>query len=403
MPNQRYQDPKIQKRTDVPRPYFFIRPYVPLFTADGLVRRQQAMKLGYCDEMNMRQAKARKEQVMATVNAGKFVIQSQIAFSDLVQRYLDLHVPTLGARTRGKYESHIKNHIKPAFGDVQLCAVTQELVQQWLNQKAKKGLAWWTRKDLHNILSGMFTQAEAWGLWSGKNPCEKVKVGPKIEKHVKRIPKANELDQFLAALPETRVCSRDAAQLIVLTAVATGLRISEILGLRRSDIDGESLSATRTWGRGQVLPVKSAASRRTRQIGPLADRLLGFAASKRLNDFVFARSNGNPPDDRDLQQYVFRPAAEVAGIYHPGFGMHEFRRLNITWRQEAGATVFEAQKAAGHARPSTTWIYTITDDVERERGHVNAILGRLGMSTSEPIKPVVSPREIGEPVTNLLQ
>lgn len=189
----------------------------------------------------------------------------------------------------------------------------------------------------------------------------------------------------------------------MLTAVATGLRISEILGLRRGDIDGQSLTATRTWGRGQVLPVKSDASKRTRQIGPLADRLLALAANKKLNGFVFGRTTGNPPDDRDLQQHVFRPAAEVAGIYHPGFGMHEFRRLNITWRQEAGATPFEAQKAAGHARPSTTWIYTITDDVERERGHVNAILGRLGMSTSEPIKHAVSTEEIGKPATSLLQ
>src|SRR5438046_7269862 len=63
---------------------------------------------------------------------------------------------------------------------------------------------------------------------------------------------------------------------------------------------------------------------------------------------------------RDLQQHVFRPAAEAVKIYHPGFGMHVFRRLNITWRQHAGASPFEAQKAAGHARPSTTWMYTIT-------------------------------------------
>lgn len=203
MPNQRYQDPKIQTRTDVPRPYYFIRPYVPLFTADGLVRKQQVIKLGHCDEMNVRQAKARKEQVMATVNAGKFVIQSQIAFADLVQRYLDLHVPTLGARTRSKYECHIENHIKPAFGDLELCQITHEVVQQWLNQKANKGLAWWTRQDLRNILSGIFTQAEAWGLWSGKNPCEKVKIGPKFEKRVRRIPKADELSRFLEALPET--------------------------------------------------------------------------------------------------------------------------------------------------------------------------------------------------------
>ena len=62
--------------------------------------------------------------------------------------------------------------------------------------------------------------------------------------------------------------------------------------------------------------------------------------------------------------------------YHPGFGMHTFRRLNIYWRQEVGATPFEAMKAAGQAKPSTTRDYTITD-AEREREHVTQMLARL--------------------------
>ena len=45
--------------------------------------------------------------------------------------------------------------------------------------------------------------------------------------------------------------------------------------------------------------------------------------------------------------------------------MHTFRRLNVSWRQEVGATPFEAMKAAGHAKPSTTWDYTVTD-IERD-------------------------------------
>lgn len=401
MPNQRFQDPVIQRRTDVPRPYYFIRPYVPLFTADGLQRRQQRMMLGYCDEMNMRQAKARKEQVMATVNAGKFVIQSQVAFAELVERYLELHVPTLGKPTQADYRNKIKNHIKPAFKDALLCDITRDVVQRWINSKTK--LAWWSRKGLLTILSSIFTQAEHLGLWDGRNPCEGVSAGRKLEKHVKRIPRADDLNSFLAALPDTNVCSAAAARCMVLTAVATGLRISEILGLQRCDVDAQSLSVQRAWRRGSVVPVKSTASRRTRQVGALGEYLKTFANGKRPEAFLFARSNGLPPDDRDLQQHVFRPAATAAGIYHPGFGMHEFRRLNITWRQEAGATVYEAQKAAGHSQPSTTWVYTITDDAERERGHVDTILSRLGISPSEPIKPAVSPQQIGQLATTLLQ
>ena len=52
---------------------------------------------------------------------------------------------------------------------------------------------------------------------------------------------------------------------------------------------------------------------------------------------------------------------EAAGIYFEGFGMHTFRRLNISWRQEVGATVFEAEKAARHTNPAGTRLCTIRD------------------------------------------
>jgi hypothetical protein len=110
-----------------------------------------------------------------------------------------------------------------------------------------------------------------------------------------------------------------------------------------------------------------------RQIGPLAALLFELGRDK---VYIFEREPATPPDDRDLQQHVFRPAAETVGIYFEGFGMHTFRRLNITWRQEEGATPFEAMKAAGHAKPETTWLYTITD-AERERKHVEGILARV--------------------------
>ena len=58
------------------------------------------------------------------------------------------------------------------------------------------------------------------------------------------------------------------------------------------------------------------------------------------------------------------------------FRSHTFRRLNVTWRQEVGATPLEAQKAAGHASLDMTFLYTQTDEA-RERDHVARILDRL--------------------------
>ena len=128
--------------------------------------------------------------------------------------------------------------------------------------------------------------------------------------------------------------------------------------------------------RGDVDDPKSESARRVRQVGVFAHELLRYAAGRRPEDFIFRRKDGRLLDDRDLQQHVFRPAAEAAGIYFEGFGMHTFRRLNVTWRQEVGATPIEAQKAAGHASLHMTFLNTQSDEA-REREHVGRILERL--------------------------
>jgi integrase len=392
MPNQRWQDPKIQTRCDVRRPFYFIRPFVPVVTASGIVRKQKSIPLGFCDELTMRKAQAKKQEVMATVNQGKFLLQSQVPFGEIVRRFVESRVPQLGAATQEKYKAHIENHLEPAFGKLLMCDIDRPTVEAWLNHKAepitvklkggkeveRPGLGWWARQDLRNILSAIFTKAAEWKLWQGENPCFGIDLGRKRERREKKIPKAEQLTEFLAAIPDTAICSATNARLMVLTAVAAGLRVSEVLGLQPRDVNPEAqtIQVRRRWRRGDTDEPKSESSKRARQVGGLAAELLQLGQGKAEDAFLFAREDGNPPDDRDLQQHVFRPAAEAVGIYHPGFGMHTFRRLNISWRQEVGATSFEAQKAAGHAKPSTTWEYTVTD-ADRERQHVARILDRV--------------------------
>jgi len=92
------------------------------------------------------------------------------------------------------------------------------------------------------------------------------------------------------------------------------------------------------------------------------------AEGKPADEYIFTRKDGRPLADRDLQQHVFRPAAEAVGIYFEGFGLHVFRSLNVTGRQQAGATPIEAQKAAGHGSLDMTLLYTATErDRERDK------------------------------------
>lgn len=388
MPGQRYQDPKIHTRSDVSRPFYYIQPYMPELTANGLERVRKNVQLGFCDEMTTRQAKAQKQQIMATINAGRFVLQSQVPFADVVERYLETHVPTLGSAARERYPLQIKNHILPTFKGARMCDITQQTVQQWINAKAE--LSWWTRSDLRGILSGIFTKAKEWRLFEGENPCHGVSLGRKKDKRAKHIPAKDDLEKFLAAIPENCLISEGGAGLIVITAVVSGLRVSEVLGLTPADVDakGETLRVERRWRRGDEDEPKTEASRRVRQIGCLAAELEEYAATndRKRHEYIFLRNDGRPLDDRDLQRDVFRPAAEAVGIYHEGFGMHVFRRLNVTWRQTiGGATPTEAQKQAGHTSLDMTMLYTQTEE-EREREQVSKILEHLGRAKKPAVK-----------------
>ncbi len=382
----RWQDPTLEKRTDVSRPFWFIRPVVPVVTAEGMRRKQRPIRLGFCDEMSEKKAKQEKQRVMATINQGKFLLQCQIYFRDVLKKYKGGRLPQLGAATREKYRHHIENHIEPAFGELRMSDIDPPMIQCWLNDLAqpkpdprkpghtKPGLAWWTRSDLRNIMSAIFKQAAKWHLWDGVNPAADVSVGTQEDAREKRLPKAQDFVRLLNALPEN-------VRFMLEIASFCGLRISEVLGLKWSDIDFDAgtLRVDRRWHRGDLGPVKTRASKRTRQLAELASEFRRRYPGDAMRDtFIFAEDGTveTLPDDRNLNQHVLRKTAKRLGIYWKGCGFHVFRRLYISWRQECGGTPLEAMRGAGHTKVDMTMLYTVTD-AEREREQVNRMLKRV--------------------------
>lgn len=388
----RYRDPQIEKRTDVKRPFWFIRTPVPVFdaTAGRMARKTQVFRLGFCDEMTMGKAKLEKAKILAALDGGKTVAKAQITFGALIDRYLaaviDTPAPTLAESTKSTYRAHIRRHVRPGLGELRLVDVDGAALEAWLNAKHADGLALATRKDLQKITSAIIARAIEWKLWpTGENPAAGIKLrGGAEEKRERRLLGAKAAQALLDALrgSSVEVEGLPAARvaLCVEIAIVTGVRISEALGLQWRDVDWTrgTVQIRRGWTRGAVSAGKSEAARRVRSLGPLIEQLreLAPAAEDRQSEFVFAGHFGTPPDDRNLNQHMLRPVAKALGIYYEGFGFHAFRRLNITWRQEAGATPIEAMKAAGHARPTMTAHYTLIDD-GRDAEQAAAIHGRL--------------------------
>ena len=378
---RKYQNPKLQVRTEGKRPYYFIRVRVPVLTPDGRKIVRQSKLLGFVGQISQKEAQKRRANILEVLNAGRILVESQVRFKDVVERFLAVRVPQLGAAAQAKYRGQIARHILPAFGKLRMCEIDAPAVEEWLTGKAAT-LSWWSRIDLKGILSAIFTAASGWKLWSGDNPTKGVRIGRKIPAREKRLLTAEQLRMILGSVCED-------TRLIILIAALTGLRISEIMGLRWRDIDLEAgtLTVRRRWYRGDLDEPKTEASKRTRALGPLADELVRRHSSiKCSQDWLFIGDANNPPDERDILRYELRPALKRLGIYAPGMGWHALRRMHVSMLQSAaGATPIEAQKAAGHTSLDLTLLYSLTDR-ERDAQQV-ARLGEhlIGPVTGRPV------------------
>ena len=240
-----------------------------------------------------------------------------------------------------------------------------------LNRKVKEGFSWWTRRALKAALSSIFTKASDWGYWDGRNPTLRVTLGRKRVKHERRILTDEQFRLLLTTLPAF-------VRLMVETAVSTGMRISEILGLKWGavDLDRGLVWVKERYYRGDTDEPKSERSKRGLPLGELTESYRRHKPLEAtLERYVF-QQEGEPMDDRAILRQFIRPAAKRLGIYFPGLGWHSFRRQNLTLIQEEGATAFEAMAQAGHSRPAMTGEYTIVG-LERREMAVRRVQERL--------------------------
>ena len=206
----------------------------------------------------------------------------------------------------------------------------------------------------------------------------------------------------------------DTICLIIEICIASGARISEVLGLmwRHVNLEAGTIKIEqRVWHQDIGRP-KSEDSKRILGIGDLVDRLRAKATEDGAtpNAFVFQqkRAPGKPLWDSGVRDALHQ-AAEAEGCDFPGLGPHSFRRANITWRQQVGGSAIEASKIAGHSDLEMTGEYTfvtperqneltrriqekLADAARKDKSAASQSPGRdvlPGLAAAKPATPVV--------------
>ncbi len=166
-------------------------------------------------------------------------------------------------------------------------------------------------------------------------------------------------------------------RVLILTAAMTGLRQSELLGLRWRDVDwsAQRIRVRNTFARGEHSS-RGKSDLSTRRSVPLADRAVAELDrwSKRSlytgqRDLVFAHPESGRPLDRTKVTRRFQKACTDADVTVITF--HELRHTFATRMAAQGVPLRKLQEWLGHADIKTTQIYMHYAPDEHEVAMVN--------------------------------
>ena len=352
-------------------------------------------------------ARRARVELVAAVRTGEVPTSTRLRFGAVAACWLerfDARVAA-GERRPRTLEAHrqLERHLLPALATRRISALAVDDVAALLHLLRERGCSAKTAANSLATLQSVMRFARRNG-WVVADPVEHLEHDerPRPPRRHQRVLGRREIDRLL------HECSgRD--RLMIATALYTGLRISELLGLIWDDIDfGAGLVHLRAQlsraHRGEparrVAP-KTATS--VRQI-PLVAQLGRLLAAHRMatpfaapTDWVFATSKGTPYGHRNVARRCLTRAAERAGLNEDGWPPLRFHDLRHVLAShlivDLGLDVAQVSRILGHASPTITLsVYThLFDDVRhareiRERSSQSPFAGLLepGNAAADP-------------------
>jgi integrase len=269
---------------------------------------------------------------------------------------------TVRQRTLERHEQIVRLHIVPALGRLQLKALASAHVQSLYRDRLNSGLSPATVQKIHAVLHKALDQAVAWSLVP-RNVCEVVKAPRAVSEEIQ--PLNREQAKILL-----RAARGDRLEAFYVMAIATGLRLGELLGLKWEDVDLENgvvrVRRTLTRNRGRLLlgEPKTKRSRRTVRLTQTTMKALEAhrACQKeeeeilgdlyKCQNLVFTTGRGTPVNPSNLRQRSFAPLLKKAGL--PSIRLHDLRHTCATLLLSKNINPKIVSEMLGHATVAIT-------------------------------------------------
>lgn len=306
-------------------------------------------------------AQKRLNELLVALDKGSYAPTGRITVAEHLWQWLDGYVKTnCSPRTLDGYAAIINNHLIPALGGIPLKQLQPARIQSYYGEACDK-LSARTVHHHHRVLSQSLKYAVRQG-YLGRNPCDLVDP-PKLRKKLMRTLTPVEVDVLFLSSTESPYYP------VIYTALSSGLRQAELLGLRWRDIDlhGQSISVSQVLykrrGVCQFKEPKTAHSRRRVTMTPKLGVYLEAYRTERqafyamlgarleLDDLVFANVDGRPIDPGVLS-HAFARLVRLAGLGSVRF--HDLRHTFASLMLLRGAPPKVISEALGHASVAFT-------------------------------------------------
>jgi len=255
-----------------------------------------------------------------------------------------------------------RRHIIPTLGHFNLVEVKPKLIQKLFADKLQSGVGARTVEMIHAILHRALSQAVKLEIL-GRNPVDAT-TPPKVETKEMKFYDESQVSQFLLAARGNK------NEALYHLALATGLRQSELLGLKWSDLDWQKKTLNvqrqlkRNFKQGDYFAQpKTNNGRRTVVLGVttveklrehwnLQNELRIFAGSRwQENDLIFPTPIGTPKNQSNLFR-EFKQFLRDTGL--PEIRFHDLRHTAASLLLNHGVAPIIVSRRLGHYKVSMT-------------------------------------------------
>lgn len=355
-------------------------------TGEGKLTKPLAKRAlrAHVDAANNYQPQAAKVQQMG---------KAATPFSVFVVRWQEDVLIHKKASFASSAKSHINTSLMPEFGKLAMGDLDSERVQAFLNRVAGK-MSPKSVKNVWTTLRIMWRSAVAWKYVTGELSVEL----PKARKLRMRCYSVNEVKRILAN-------THGAEQIFFWLAAETGARVGELIALRVSDVNLESmcLEINKALWCGTEDAPKTEAGNRCICLSPQLGAALKEHLTGRSDGFLFQTSEGKPWDasnalERKLNKMLTRleipkidnnQLAKIIGKDRTiaqasrsekracSLGFHSFRHTNATVMDSLGIPQQIRKQRLGHSGNGVTerYTHTFTQDERVAAEKIGELLG----------------------------